>query len=131
MTTDPERESAVAGLTGCLRPGGSLFLDVREAGASRLRADGAGRRVVADLGDAGELRFHTRTGWRDGLLRVEERYELVVDGRASQESTYEFTMRPRSRAELTSVLRRNGLRQIEITGGVGRRTPDRLFVVAS
>lgn len=131
MTTDEERESVIASLTTCLRPGGLLFLDVREAEASRLRADGGRRCVVADLGEKGELRFSTRTSWQRGLLRVEERYELVDDGRVTQESTYDFIMRPWSKAELSSVLRRNGLRRIDITGGVGRRTADRLFVVAS
>ncbi|GID92023.1 class I SAM-dependent methyltransferase [Amorphoplanes digitatis] len=130
MTTDQERESAVANLAACLRPGGLLFLDVREAEASRLRADGRARRVVADLGGDGELRFSTRTSWQGGLLQVEERYEVAVDGRVTRESTYDFTMRPWSRAELSSVLRRNGMRHVDITGGIGRRTSDRLFVVA-
>jgi SAM-dependent methyltransferase len=131
MTTSKERESAVASLTACLRPGGLLFLDVRDMNASRARADGATRRVVADLGEHEELRFFTRTSWHHGLLRVEERYELVVGGRVVQESTYDFTMRPWSRAEVASVLRRNGMRTIEVTDGVGRRIADRLFVVAS
>jgi len=131
MTIEEERESAVASLTACLRPGGSLFLDVREAQASRLRADGGIRRVVAGLDEHRELRFSTRTTWRRGLLRVEERYELVVHGRVERESAYDFTMRPWSRAEISSVLRRNGMRTIEITEGVGRRTADRLFVVAA
>ena len=131
MITDKERESAVTALAACLRPGGLLFLDIREAEASRLRADGCGRRVVADLGNDGELRFSTCTSWQRGLLHVEERYEVAVDGRVTQESTYDFTMRPWSRAELSSVLRRNGMRHVDITGGIGRRTSDRLFVVAS
>jgi hypothetical protein len=46
-------------------------------------------------------------------------------------ATYDFTMRPWSPDELTSTLRRNGMRDIDITSGVGRRTPDRLFVIAS
>lgn len=132
MTTDEERESAVASLVACLRPGGLLFLDVREAAASRLRSGDGERCVVADLGDGGgELRFHARTRWQQGLLRVEERYELVVGGRVTRESIYDFAMRPWSTAELSSVLRRNGMRHVDITGGVGRRTPDRLFVVAA
>jgi SAM-dependent methyltransferase len=130
MITDRERESAVASLAACLRPGGLLFLDVRERRASRLRADGGERRVVADLGDGRELRFITRAGWRNGLIHVRERHEVVVAGRVTQESTFDFTMRPWSAAELTSVLRRNGLRRVDISGGVGRRTPDRLFAVA-
>ena len=129
MTTDAEREAAVAALTACLRPGGLLFLDVREAEASRARADGSSRTIGAELG-GGELRFHTRTTWHGGLLLVEERYELVRDGRVQQESRYDFTMRPWSRAELTSLLQQHGLRHLDITAGVGRRTADRLFVVA-
>jgi SAM-dependent methyltransferase len=131
MTADEERESVIASLTTCLRPGGLLFLDVREAAASRLRADGGRRCIVADLGEKGELRFSTRTSWQRGLLGVEERYELVDDGRVAQQSTYDFIMRPWSRAELSSVLRRNGMQRIDITSGVGRRTSDRLFVIAS
>jgi SAM-dependent methyltransferase len=131
MTTDEERESVIASLAACLRPGGWLFLDVREVEASRLRADGRERSRVAALGDGGVLRFSARTSWRQGLLRVEERYELVVDGRVTQESGFDFSMRPWSRDELSSVLRRNGLRHLEIAAGVGRRTGDRLFVVAS
>jgi SAM-dependent methyltransferase len=131
MTTDDERESAIASLIACLKPGGMIFLDVREQRASRLRADGDTRRVVADLGDRGELTFFSRTSWHRGLMRVDERYELAVAGRVRQVATYDFTMRPWSRTELSSRLRRNGARQIEITAGVGRRTPDRLFVVAS
>jgi SAM-dependent methyltransferase len=131
MTTDAEREAAVAALTACLRPGGLLFLDVREAEASRARADGGSRTTVADLGADGELRFHTRTTWQQGLLLVEERYEVVRDGQLRQESRYDFAMRPWTRAELTSLLQRHGLRHVDITVGVGRRTADRLFVVAS
>jgi SAM-dependent methyltransferase len=130
MITDDDREAAIASLTACLRPGGLLFLDVREAAASRLRAGGASRCVTADLGHR-ELRFSSRTRWAGGLLHVEERYEVVVDGRTEEDSGYDFTMRPWSRAELVAVLRRHGLRTVEIGDGVGRRTGDRLFVVAA
>jgi SAM-dependent methyltransferase len=130
MITDAGREAAIASLTASLRPGGLLFLDVREEEASRLRADGASRCVVAELGDHRELRFSSRSRWGHGLLHVEERYELVVDGRTEEESSYDFTMRPWSRGELTAVLRRHGMRTVDIADGVGRRTADRLFVVA-
>ena len=40
-------------------------------------------------------------------------------------------MRPWSSAELSAALRHNGMRHIDIAAGVGRRTADRLFVVAS
>ena len=131
MTTDEERESAIASLFACLKPGGMIFLDVREQRASRLRVDGDTRRVVADLGDRGVLTFFSRTSWHRGLMHVEERYELAVEERVPQVLTYDFTMRPWSRTELLSRLRRNGARKVEITAGVGRRTPDRLFVVAA
>lgn len=131
MTTDEERDSAVAALTTCLRPGGLLILDVREERASRLRADGGTRRVAVNLDHQVALRFSTRTTWQDGLLQVEEWYEFVLDGRVQRDSTYDFTMRPWSPAELSATLRRNGMGQIRITGGVGRPTPDRLFVVAT
>ena len=131
MTTDEERDRAVASLTTCLRPGGLLFLDVREQQASRARADGVSRHVTVDLDGRTRLRFSARTTWHAGLLHVAERYELLVDGRVRQDSTYDFTMRPWSPDELTSTLRRNGMRDIDIRSGVGRRTPDRLFVIAS
>jgi hypothetical protein len=83
---------------------GMVFLDVREHRASRLRADGETRRVVVDLGDRGELTFFSCTSWHRGLLRVDERYELAVEGRDRQVSTYGFTMRPWSRTELSSHL---------------------------
>ncbi|KUL30962.1 class I SAM-dependent methyltransferase [Actinoplanes awajinensis] len=130
MTTTPERDSVVAALAGCLRPGGRLFLDVREKEASRRRADGTTRQVLADLGGGRQLRFTSRAAWERGLLRVEEHYTLVERDRVVEESTYAFAMRPWSRAELSATLHRHGLRHIEILPGVGRRTPDRLFVVA-
>ena len=120
LVTDEDRDAVVAALAGCLRADGLLFLDVREATASRVRADGTWRHLVG-----GRLRFSARTTWDAGLLRVEERYDL-----AGQVSTYDFVMRPWSTGELTTTLRRHGLRDVEVGGGVGRRTPDRLFVVA-
>ncbi|MEU8228392.1 class I SAM-dependent methyltransferase [Actinoplanes sp. NPDC048967] len=131
MVTDADREAAITSLTASLRPGGLLFLDVREEEASRLRADGASRSAVARLGGRRELRFSSRSRWREGLLHVEERYELLVDGRTEEESSYDFTMRPWSRNELTAMLRRHGMRTVDIADGVGRRTADRLFVVAT
>lgn len=131
MRSEEERDSAIGSLTRCLRPGGLLFLDVREEHASQSRADGKERIRVADLGSREQLRFSSLTNWEHGLLHVEERYELLVDGELQQLSTYEFVMRPWSRAELSSRLTRYGMRNVDITAGVGRRTPDRLFVVAS
>jgi SAM-dependent methyltransferase len=56
MVSDGEREAAIASLARSLRAGGKLFLDVREAGASRERAGGEPSRRVA-----GELTFVSRT----------------------------------------------------------------------
>ncbi|MDI6104051.1 hypothetical protein QLQ12_36220 [Actinoplanes sp. NEAU-A12] len=39
-------------------------------------------------------------------------------------------MRPWTEPELRAVLHDSGLRNVEISAGVGRRTPDRFFVVA-
>ncbi|WP_306213867.1 class I SAM-dependent methyltransferase [Actinoplanes sp. RD1] len=116
MITDAERAAAVGALAAALRPGGALFLDVREEGAARRRADG-----TEHTRTAGALTFTSRTTWRDGLLHVAERYGDVP---------YEFRMRPWPVTELTERLAAAGLRVAELGPGVGRRTPDRLFVVA-
>ena len=131
MITDEERISAVRSLAGSLAPGGLVFLDVREEQGSRQRADGAPRSRQVDLGDGVELTFIARTTWSQGMLQVEERYDLARPGAPTQRSSYFFTMRPWTESELRAVLHESGLRKVEIGVGVGRRTPDRLFVVAS
>jgi SAM-dependent methyltransferase len=131
MVTDQERAAAVRSLAGCLTPGGLLFLDVREEQASRQRADGTAHSRRVDLGDGGELTFTARTTWSRGTLRVEEHYDRRRPGTPAQRSSYSFAMRPWTEAELRTVLHAGGLRNVEISAGVGRRTPDRLFVVAS
>ncbi len=125
MISDAARSSAVRSLATSLLPGGTLFLDVREATASRQRADGVPRSRRADLGDGTTLTFTSRTTWRDGRLEVEETYDL--DGQASH---YHFTMRPWTEPELRTALHANGLHAVHITPGAGRRTPDRWFVMA-
>ncbi|WP_213001973.1 class I SAM-dependent DNA methyltransferase [Winogradskya consettensis] len=117
MISDGERAAAIAALARSLRPGGKLFLDVREAGASRERADGKPRTRAG---------FTSRTTWDNGLLRVRETYAMGGDV-----TEYHFTMRPWTVESLTGLLRDNGLRDVAVGGGAGRRTPDRLFVVAS
>jgi len=131
MITDEERVAAVRGLAGSLAPGGLLLLDVREQRASRQRADGAARSRRVDLGGAAALTFTARTTWSAGRLRVEEHYDLAGPGVAALRSSYVFTMRPWTEPELRAVLHDSGLRDVEITAGVGRRTRDRLFVVAA
>jgi SAM-dependent methyltransferase len=130
MITDRERVSAVRSLVRSLAPGGLLFLDVREDRGSRQRADGAARTRRVDLGGGAALTFTARTSWSEGMLHVEEHYDLFRPGTASQRSRYFFTMRPWTEPELRAVLHDSGLRNVEISAGVGRRTADRLFVVA-
>jgi hypothetical protein len=131
MLTDPERASAVRSLARSLAPGGLLFLDVREERAARRRADGNAHTRHADLGAGAGLTFTARTTFSDGMLRVEEQYDLVRPGTPAQRSRYSFSMRPWTESELRTLLQDSGLHNVEIAAGVGRRTPDRLFVVAS
>jgi hypothetical protein len=65
------------------------------------------------------------------MLLVREEYEHVVDGEPSQQSSYEFAMRPWIRKELGQRLDRAGFCDVEIAPGVGRKTGDRLFVTAA
>jgi SAM-dependent methyltransferase len=130
MITEVDRSSAVRSLAGSLVPGGVLFLDVREAAGSRRRADGVARSRQVDLGDGSRLTFVSRTTWRRGRLEVEETYEMDRPAMPSRVSHYSFTMRPWTEPELRDVLRDSGLRDVRISAGVGRRSPDRWFVVA-
>ncbi|MEU4219022.1 methyltransferase domain-containing protein [Actinoplanes sp. NPDC026623] len=130
MTTDEERASAVRSLAGSLVPDGVLLLDVRERRGSRQRADGVTRSRQVDLAAGGRLTFAGRTTWSRGLLHVEETYELTRPAAPAQRSRYRFTMRPWTEPELRAALRECGLRIVRVAAGAGRRTPDRLFVVA-
>lgn len=121
LITDADRDAALRAMAGCLQPGGLLLLDVRESEGSRVRADGQPRRRSVP-----GLTFTATTTWRDGLLDVEEEYESP-EGR----SGYRFTMRPWTEEEMRARLARAGFRSVDIGAGVGRRTADRLFVVAS
>ncbi|MBM2620220.1 class I SAM-dependent methyltransferase [Actinoplanes sp. LDG1-06] len=120
LITDDERRAALRSLTGSLRAGGFLLLDVREREGSRRRADGS-----AKVRRAGPLTFTSRTTWDSGLLRVAETYDL--DG---QTTHHEFTMRPWTEEELRAGLSGCGLDAVRVEPGIGRRTPDRLYVVA-
>jgi trans-aconitate methyltransferase len=113
MVTDGERAAVMRTLAGSLRRGGLLFLDVRDAATTQARTFS---RAVEDV------TYTSRATWDGELLRVEEQFD---DG-----PLYHFTMRPWTTDELTSRLTGNGLRDITIEPGVGRRTPDRLFVTA-
>lgn len=131
LVTDQERADALRAFAGLTRGGGVVVLDVREALASRRRADGAWRTTHARLADGSLLRFSSRPTWDDGRIVVEERYEL--DGGGGQPpdvGEYVFEMRPWAREEVRRLLTSAGFARIEISAGVGRRTPDRLLVRA-
>lgn len=131
LVTDRERARALRAFAGLTRVGGVLVLDVREAGMSRHRADGAWRSKHADLPDGSHLRFVSRPTWNDGRIVVEERYELD-GGRsgASEVSEFLFEMRPWARDEVQRLLTSAGYGSIEMHTGAGRRRQDRLLVTA-
>jgi SAM-dependent methyltransferase len=130
LVTDAERDDALSSFAAAVRPDGSLVLDVREREQSAKKCNGAERRNDVDLGSGDRLIFTSRPLWRDGLIEVEEQYDLVsADGRRTT-STYAFRMRPWTVEELEQRLERAGFDRIEIAPGHGRRAQDRLFVVA-
>jgi SAM-dependent methyltransferase len=130
LVLDDERAAVFGSFASLCRAGGLLFLDVREATASAARATGEVQRRAVDLPDGRRLAFTSRPVWSDGRIRVEEGYELTAaDGRRTSHA-YAFEMRPWRRDELRDHLGAAGFTRVEIGPGVGRRTPDRLFVVA-
>lgn len=125
-----ERQAALDCMAAALVPGGVLFLDVREASAARLRADREPHTKVVELPTGELLRFTSTTTWDDGLLRVDEKYDVTAASGARAVETYDFAMRPWTVIELRSRLDAAGLARVVVESGVGRCTPDRLFVTA-
>lgn len=130
LVTNEERVSALAAFAEALVPNGMLIIDVREAKHSEARADGRTRRAEVEIATGGRLSFRSTPRWSAGLIEVEEIYELVDPAGASSTHHYAFQMRPWTRKELQAKLRRAGFDRVEIRPGVGRRTTDRLLVVA-
>ncbi|MGW7684748.1 class I SAM-dependent methyltransferase [Kribbella sp. NPDC054772] len=130
LVLDEERDAALRSFAGLLRYGGVLFLDVRETAESRRRADGEWRRTEVAMQDGATLRFASRPLWRAGRIVIEERYELVGRQGSSSVHEYVFEMRPWGRDEISARLSDAGFSGVETLQGVGRRSPDRLFVVA-
>ena len=131
LLTDRERTDALRAFAGLTRDGGVLVLDVRETAMSRQRADGTWRTAEADLPDGSHLRFISRPAWNDGRIVVEERYELDGDhSEAPEVSKFLFEMRPWTHGEMQRLLSSAGFSRIEMRGGVGRGSPDRLLVTA-
>lgn len=130
MTTDPERDGVLQSFRGVLSDDGMLVLDVREAEASRRRADGVPRRRTADLGARGVLEFTSSLTWDGGLLRVAEDYTLRPPGLPADHQRFAFAMRPWTTTEIRERLASAGFSRVDIRPGVGRATGDRLFVAA-
>ncbi|WP_327404593.1 methyltransferase domain-containing protein [Streptomyces sp. NBC_01288] len=130
MITDLERDAVLVSLESSLRQGGLLILDVRDEHGSRARADGTPHERTVELGPGKLLIFTSTVTWQAGLLRVHEQYDLLARDEPRRRSSYDFTMRPWSRAELRERLSTAGFHDIEIGPGVGRKTADRLFIVA-
>lgn len=130
MTTDAERDTVLQSFRGVLSDDGMLILDIREAEASRRRADGVPRRRTADLGPRGVLEFTSSSTWDGGLLRVAEDYTLHRRGQPAAHQHFAFAMRPWTTAEVRERLTVAGFSRIGMRPGVGRATGDRLFVTA-
>ena len=97
---------------------------------SQQRADGSVRTTDTDLPDGSHLRFISRPTWNAERIVVEERYELDDGSGTPIVSEYLFEMRPWTRGEIQQLLTSVGYKSIEMNDGVGRRTPDRLLVLA-
>lgn len=132
LLSDGERDAALTAMAACLAPSGMLLCDVREAGAARDRADGSPRRRAVALPGGGTLTFTSTSRWEAGLLQVREEHLVhpAVPGARGGRAEHSFAMRPWTVEELHERLRTAGLQEVEVGPGVGRRTPDRLFVTA-
>jgi hypothetical protein len=129
LIIDADREAALQAMARALRPGGFLFCDVREAGASAARADGTSFSKQVTMPEGGELTFTSTSSWSARLLLVREEHVLVSET-VEQRSEYQFAMRPWTKEEITDRFIRVGLIQVTSEPGVGRSAPDRLFVHA-
>lgn len=130
IVEDVDRDAVLGSFATSLRPEGLLLLDVREENGSRERADGTPHRRTVEVRPDTCLDFTSTVTWDAGLLHVREQYVLHVAGAAPQESTFDFVMRPWSEEELLRRLSAAGFHDIKIRPGIGRKTPDRLFVIA-
>lgn len=130
LVLDEERDAVFDAFASLIDAGGLLFLDVRERVASAARADGEIRRNQASLPDGTTLVFASRPRWIDECIVVDETYEMTHPDRGSTLHEYTFAMRPWAQEDLTNRLHAAGFVNIDIRPGIGRRTDDRLFVVA-
>ena len=130
LVHDDERVAALEAFGARCRVGGLLLLDLREARASRQRADGQARQIEVTLDDGAGLLFTSRPSWRSGRIVVDERYQLTLRDGTTKVHQYVFTMRPWEGREVEELLDAAGFTDIQTRPGVGRRTPDRILVTA-
>lgn len=130
LITDAERDNALSGFANVVGVDGSVVLDLRESESSKARADGVARRREVDLAAGDRLVFTSTPQWQDGLIIVQEQYDLIEANGCQSTHTYTFRMRPWRVEEIRQRLKRAGFDRIEISPGHGRRASDRLFVVA-
>jgi SAM-dependent methyltransferase len=131
MIADADRDAVLRSLATSLGAGGLLFLDVREDRGSRDRADATPRRRTVQLAPGTHLDFTSTVTCHAGLLHVHEQYTLRARQEPPQESTYDFVMRPWTEDEVIRRLSAAGFHDIEIRPGAGRKTSDRLLVIAT
>lgn len=136
LTTDEERQDALAAMSASVRSGGVVVLDVREAAGSAARATGVPRTRTVDASShlpavppGTVLTFTSTATWRNGIVEVHEEHRL---GSGAEElvATSSFRMRPWTEQELRTRLRLAGLRSVDIRPAAGARGADRLVVVA-
>ncbi len=130
LVTDAERDNALSGFANVVGVNGSVILDLRESEWSKARADGVTRRREVDLASGDRLVFSSTPQWHDGLIAVQEQYDLIEANGRHRTEAYAFRMRPWTVEEIRQRLSRVGFDRIEISPGHGRRALDRLFVVA-
>lgn len=130
LLTDDERDAALTAMARALRPGGLLFCDVREATASRVRADESPTMTKSVPLPIGVLTFSSTSRWSEGLLLVEEEH-LLEGGGASRRSRYSFAMRPWTEHEINDRCARAGLVDVSVEPGVGHATADRYLIRAA
>jgi SAM-dependent methyltransferase len=131
MIADADRDAALRSFAASLCTGGLLFLDVREEHGSRERANATPRHRTVQLDPDTHLDFTSTVTWHAGLLHIHEQYTLRPGQQPAHASTYDFVMRPWTQEELVRRLAAAGFHDIEISSGVGRKTPDRLLVIAT
>jgi SAM-dependent methyltransferase len=113
LVEDRERTEVFLAFVRLLQPGGILLFDVREWEASRERKRAVPVTEKVIQTDRGQLHFHSETQLDDSrhLLLVKERHTL-----GGKTSSYDFTMRCWTLAEITAHFEQTGLTMLDRWG---------------